>query len=106
MVELVELVVDVAVEVEDIVVLMGSGEIPKHWHSEQYNVLIFSVQQSPPSNWHSKILVRSSQNPSPIQTICSGYKQSKCIRINKYRLMFYTNLNPIFTFIQLLALGL
>ena len=49
-VELVELVVDVAVEVEDIVVLMGSGEIPKHWHSEQYNVLIFSVQQSPPSN--------------------------------------------------------
>ena len=47
---LVELVVDVVVEVEDIVVLMGSGEIPKHWHSEQYNVLIFSVQQSPPSN--------------------------------------------------------
>ena len=48
--KLVELVVDVVVEIEDIVVLMGSGEIPKHWHSEQYNVLIFSMQQSPPSN--------------------------------------------------------
>ena len=48
--KLVELVVDVVVEVEDIVVLMGSGEIPKHWHSEQYNALIFSMQQSPPSN--------------------------------------------------------
>ena len=48
--KLVELVVDVVVEIEDIVVLMGYGEIPKHWHSEQYNVLIFSMQQSPPSN--------------------------------------------------------
>ena len=43
-------------------------EIPLQLHSKQYCFKGLSPQQSPPSNWHSTLLLISSHDPSDIHS--------------------------------------
>merc|ERR1711973_873500 len=49
-----------------VVPLPKSGS--RHSQAEQWSVTTLSPQQSPPSHWHSSVLLMSSHSPSPIHS--------------------------------------
>ena len=51
-----------------LVSIFYSMKLPKHSQCEQNFLMTLTPQQSPPSNWHSALLLMSSHKPSEIHT--------------------------------------